>query len=485
MKKKMLILEILFLMIIIVACGSAENTPISSVVEDNSKEIIEITQPEESPEPHIPRDDEITLFSYYLEEKVRSFLRKPEAPLTKEDILKITELAVTTNEIDTLSDLNLFENLKILSVASGTIENIEGIESLTNLESLRIGAPGLNDIAPLSPLVNLEVLAFVNGSIKDYTAIGNLKNLTRLQIFGENKNIESLDFLKNNSKLKYLEITDGNISDISALSNLKYLEDLNLKNNKISDITSLKELNRLDYLVLSDNLIEDISCLNYFEDITGVSIENNPLKEGQYIKYLETKYDLYSVQFKEKINESLPEFTFEIFGGKTKETYPNYSSMKLSIWQGGEFLQEFIFEKDEFVGFPTSYDENFGFVIEDMNFDGYEDIRLIFYVPASPNISYTCWLWDKDEGLYVENPDFRIFDPVFDHENQLVYSYARGSATDHYENVYQYIDGKLTKIKKIETGYVNPNDTENTYLMEYHLIDGQWQLVNEEIIELR
>jgi hypothetical protein len=40
-------------------------------------------------------------------------------------------------------------------------------------------------------------------------------------------------------------------------------------------------------------------------------------------------------------------------------------------------------------------------VIEDMNFDGINDFRIIAMLPPGPNIPYICFLWDKKSGKFV------------------------------------------------------------------------------------
>src|SRR6185436_17811266 len=39
----------------------------------------------------------------------------------------------------------------------------------------------------------------------------------------------------------------------------------------------------------------------------------------------------------------------------------------------------------------------------DMNFDGYQDIRLVELQPAGPNVPYLNWLFDPASGLFVES----------------------------------------------------------------------------------
>lgn len=275
------------------------------------------------------------------------------------------------------------------------------------------------------------------------------------------------------------------ITDISDISDLTQLTYLNLFHNSIADITPLKKINKLDYLQLDLNKIVDISVLQHLPKITSVFIDDNPIDKEQLDKFLTiTDKDIYTIHFKEQISSDLSPFDFDIQGYRTKDGY-HYAAKNITISLDGKVIQKITFKEDELTGYPTGYDKNFGFTAEDMNFDGYKDFRIVQYVPAAPNISYIMWIWNPKTNQFQEDSDLeQILSPEFDQEKKLIYSFTRGSATDHYDDTYQYINGKLTHIKSIATGYVNNEDPENTYYMEYQLLDGKLQLIKKEKIEL-
>jgi hypothetical protein len=177
-------------------------------------------------------------------------------------------------------------------------------------------------------------------------------------------------------------------------------------------------------------------------------------------------------------------FDFEVQGYRTKDGY-NYVAKSITISNDGKVIQKIELVQDELTGYPTSFDENFGFTIEDMNIDGFMDFNIIAYVPASPNVSYCMWVWNPKTYQFEENSELeQILSPAFDQDKKLISSFTRGSATDHYEDTYQYIDGKLTHIKTIATGYVNDDDPQNPYYIEHQLINGEWKLIKKELYDL-
>ena len=96
-------------------------------------------------------------------------------------------------------------------------------------------------------------------------------------------------------------------------------------------------------------------------------------------------------------------YIFELLAFKSKAT-AQYQTTKITIRnaESGAVIQEIIpLEYTYFKENPVYWQDNLGFVVEDINFDGYADIRIVEDLPAGPNISYTCWMWDKKVGQWV------------------------------------------------------------------------------------
>lgn len=93
-------------------------------------------------------------------------------------------------------------------------------------------------------------------------------------------------------------------------------------------------------------------------------------------------------------------------------------------------------------------------VIEDMNFDGINDFRIIAMLPPGPNIPYICFLWDKKSGKFI-HAEFLddITSPEFDSKTKTVTSSSRESANKYRKDVYKYSGGKLVLVKSIVKTY--------------------------------
>ncbi len=93
-------------------------------------------------------------------------------------------------------------------------------------------------------------------------------------------------------------------------------------------------------------------------------------------------------------------------------------------------------------------------IIEDMNFDGINDFRIIAMLPPGPNIPYICFLWDKKTGKFF-HAEFLddITSPEFDSKTMTVTSSNRESANKYRKDVYKYSGGKLVLVKSTVKTY--------------------------------
>ncbi len=125
-----------------------------------------------------------------------------------------------------------------------------------------------------------------------------------------------------------------------------------------------------------------------------------------------------------------------------------------------------------------------GIALEDMNFDGYLDLRVMQYASGSSGIPYYCYLWDPSSGQFAySEPLSAIISPTFDPVNHLVHSTEYVNAewtaiTDYTDTSSAYVDttyaysgAALTPIGRITTGYDYASGMSITTVEQ--LVDGQ------------
>jgi hypothetical protein len=140
------------------------------------------------------------------------------------------------------------------------------------------------------------------------------------------------------------------------------------------------------------------------------------------------------------------------------------------------------FNLDSSVGIPCDGDfvKANQFQIVDANFDGYEDILLMQFLPAAPNIPYYWWIYNPKTRLFAEDTALEnITSPEFDSVNHYIYSTWRGSCCDHGNDTYEYRNGKAVLIEQSEDVY-DPESKTDT-LFQRKLVNGKMKEISKKV----
>ena len=209
----------------------------------------------------------------------------------------ISDLNLARNQITSLHGLEdlgfgylglAFNDVSDLSALNDEMNDMWGLDlsynsGITSLETLPanlkeslkvLWIAGLElDLTPLSELKSLEMLRLGDGLNGNRINL-NLKQLTgatgleHLLLVGAQA--DSLDFLKNLTKLKYLMVSNCGVTEsmLPALNGLTKLEELWLENDGLTSLNGIQfdRLNNLRYLSLWGNDIAELPELN--ENIT-------------------------------------------------------------------------------------------------------------------------------------------------------------------------------------------------------------------------
>ena len=205
----------------------------------------------------------------------------------------ISDLNLARNQITSLHGLEdlgfgylglAFNDVSDLSALNDEMNDMWGLDlsynsGITSLETLPanlkeslkvLWIAGLElDLTPLSELKSLEMLRLGDGLNGNRINL-NLKQLTgatgleRLLLVGAQA--DSLDFLKNLTKLKYLMVSNCGVTEsmLPALNGLTKLEQLWLENDGLTSLNGIQfdRLNNLRYLSLWGNDIAELPELN-------------------------------------------------------------------------------------------------------------------------------------------------------------------------------------------------------------------------------
>lgn len=103
-------------------------------------------------------------------------------------------------------------------------------------------------------------------------------------------------------------------------------------------------------------------------------------------------------------------------------------------------------------GFEADVQVNEDVILEDLNFDGVPDIRLMQYLPTDESIAYFYWLYDTAQEKYVRNQklETQVFSPSVDLENQLLVSQWRKIDGSFGADFYSFTSASEAKLIKQE-----------------------------------
>lgn len=169
--------------------------------------------------------------------------------------------------------------------------DLDQLYRFVSIDTLDIS--GTDSLLDLRPLEALRDLKYVDLSNTQITALGPISNVTFLQYLNvANTPTSDIQFIKYSDRLHHLDISNTQIQDISELSNLKSLKSLKAERTPIMSFAVLNEFDSLRSLDLTEsgfNNAENIKDLSRLEDLDlsrNYLINFTSLGELESLKYL-------------------------------------------------------------------------------------------------------------------------------------------------------------------------------------------------------
>ena len=172
---------------------------------------------------------------------IREALGVPRgAPITQDDMNRLTHLDVLGQGIVDLSGLEHATNLTRLTIPENPIVNLSPLANLHTLAYLEIDFCNISDLTPLSHLIGLTTLNALYNRIINIRPLANLTQLTTLRL--SNNRIVDVRPLANLTQLVTLRLSNNRIVDVHPLMRLTNLTSLEIENNQIADHSPLHAL---------------------------------------------------------------------------------------------------------------------------------------------------------------------------------------------------------------------------------------------------
>jgi len=116
---------------------------------------------------------------------------------------------------------------------------------------------------------------------------------------------------------------------------------------------------------------------------------------------------------------------------------------------------------------------------EDINFDGFKDLGILYSYGATGNYWYKFWLYNKEENnLIFDNYYSNIPSPIIDTVNNILQTYYRTG----YCEEYIYILKNNIDVKRIYTERENTADGSNCWCIVQEKADSIWKETERRII---
>lgn len=135
------------------------------------------------------------------------------------------------------------------------------------------------------------------------------------------------------------------------------------------------------------------------------------------------------VQARVKAEE--PVYTFRVLGDREATTFSAYGIHVIAPDGSEQML-------DQFDALLPEGSEADALYVEDVNFDGYSDLRIMKYLPGGANVPYYFWLYDPETNQFKESKAFEVvLSPQVDHTAKVLISQQRSSAAEYVRKFYK------------------------------------------------
>lgn len=207
-------------------------------------------------------------------------------------LAKLSHINMKGKELETIKELDVCANLKVLYLYENNIQRIENMKTVRNLTHLYLDTNLIHQIEDLHFLPNLQKLFLNNNCI---SRIGGLEQCPRLEelhvanqrlIEGEYLTLEEQSFRALSNSLMTIDLSGNGLEGVPPeLFYLRRLEVLNLSKNQIAN------LEEMGGLFTSCQRLKEVDCRKnpmcevprYWEDAVVLTPDRTAMLDGKAI----------------------------------------------------------------------------------------------------------------------------------------------------------------------------------------------------------
>ncbi|WP_096156570.1 leucine-rich repeat domain-containing protein [Bacillus sp. FJAT-45066] len=216
-------------------------------------------------------DKRISTYDLYLNNEFVKTYKARDYEHTFTNLTADTSYEVTVKAYDRNKNLLIEESLTVATFPDPTGEVVTFAD--VNLQNAIKAQLGVTRELRESDLDKINQLVAYDASIENLEGIERLVNL-RFLLLSEN-NISSVAPLSALTNLEVLILDDNKIVDVSPLKTLTNLNVLVLSYNPVLDISQLGTLTNLEVLLINDTMISDIAVIEQFIHLSYLMLEGS------------------------------------------------------------------------------------------------------------------------------------------------------------------------------------------------------------------
>lgn len=152
--------------------------------------------------------------------------------------------------------------------------DVEQLYRFVSVDSLDIS--GTDSLLDLSAMEAMRALKYVNLSNTQITELGPISNVTFLEYLDvSNTPTSDIQFIKYSDRLKYLDISETKITNIDELVNLKSLRSVKAEKTPILSFATLNEFDSLKSLYISQSGFNNTENIKELKKLENLDISDN------------------------------------------------------------------------------------------------------------------------------------------------------------------------------------------------------------------
>lgn len=236
-----------------------------------------------------------------------TFFNKPEVFSEMENL---TVLNMAKSNLSKLTDKMSPETLKILDISFAFISDLSPLENYQSLQTLNINNTQVESLKPLDNLDSLEKIYADNTFVSEQEINEFIdENPDKLLVVNSEEITEWWNKLNVDWKLALLKYLDGdiiedfgkeeltkllledslilnksNLNDLNPLMKFSRLRYLSISNNQITSLTPLEGLNSLSVLEAQNIDLNTVKPILQLKKLKSLNLAQNQLSENQFLK---------------------------------------------------------------------------------------------------------------------------------------------------------------------------------------------------------